>query len=317
MATSYPVTNLGDIADQVLVAARPYAARLQRLGVQFSSDPARAGKHINVPVVKIGEASAFDRGTNNYGTAQGDVTLVDVELDNHPKITIGVTPDAYDNLGEDGTLAVEQAAIEQAAIGVGTAALTAYHNLLPGAAATTSPAITLASHTSGTAMDKGDFQAIQEAVLTGLAASGGRPEFKGAEPGYCALVLSASAYATACRLYDAAAYSGNEANPTRDGWFPGGLIGFRDVICDPKIPSSVIGYAVPYGSIALGGRPVAVRNPAAYAGWAIRQDDRSGLTITIRTLLDGTVDDRNTSVEALFGGKLAFPAQVLVVLPHA
>ena len=29
------------------------------------------------------------------------------------------------------------------------------------------------------------------------------------------------------------------------------------------------------------------------------------------------VDDRITTVEALFGGVLAFPAQVLVVKPHA
>jgi hypothetical protein len=166
-------------------------------------------------------------------------------------------------------------------------------------------------------MDKDDFAAIQTNVLTGLAASGGRPAFAGAEPANCSLVLSASAYAAACKLYDAGNYRGDGgANPTRDGWFEGGLLGFRDVIADPMIPATIVGYVVPRGSLALAVRPVVVRNPEAYA-FEYREDDRSGLTLTIRTKVDTDVDDRITTVEALFGGVLAFPAQVLVVKPHA
>ena len=33
MATTQPVTNLGEIVDDVLVATRPYVARLNRLGI--------------------------------------------------------------------------------------------------------------------------------------------------------------------------------------------------------------------------------------------------------------------------------------------
>lgn len=318
MPTTQPVTNHGEILDDVLVATRPYVARLNRLGVQFRSDPAKAGKFVEVPVVQIGEATEFDRSTNNYGHSSGGIGTVQVRLTSHPKTTLAVTPDAYDNIGEDGVLAVDDSAKEQAGIEVGNSALRAYHNLLPGASATTSPAMTLASHTSGAAMDKDDFAAIQTAVLEGLAAAGGRPKFAGAEPANCALVLSASAYATACKLYDAGNYRGGDGpNPTRDGWFDGGLLGFRDVIADPMIPSTIVGYAVPRGSLALAVRPVVVRNPAGYAGYAYRQDDRSGLTLTIRTKIDTDVDDRITTVEALFGGVLAFPAQVLVVKPHA
>jgi hypothetical protein len=317
MPTSQPVTNLGEIVDDVLVATRPYVARLNRLGVQFRSNPSRPGAFVDVPVVQIGEATEFDRSTNNYGDSSGAITVVQVPLSSHPKTTLAVTPEAYDALGDGGTLAVDAVAKEQAGIEVGTAALRAYHNLLPGASATTSPAMTLASHTSGAAMDKDDFAAIQANVLSGFAAAGGRPKYAGAEPANCSLVLSATAYATACKLYDAGNYRGGDGpNPTRDGWFDGGLLGFRDVIADPMIPSTIVGYVVPRGSLALAVRPVAVRNPDAYA-YAYREDDRSGLTLTIRTKVDTDVDDRITTVEALFGGVLAFPAQVLVVKPHA
>lgn len=317
MATTQPVTNLGEIVDGVLVATRPYTARLNRLGVQFRSDPARPGKFVEVPVVQVAEATEFDRSTNNYGDSAGAISTVQVQLSSHPKTTVAVTPEAYDALGETGTLAVDEVAKQQSGIEVGTAALKAYHNLLPGASATTSPAMTLASHTSASAMDKDDFGAILSTVLEGLASAGGRPKYAGAEPAFCSLVLSAKAYAKACSLYDAAAYRGGDGpNPTRDGWFDGGLLGFRDVIADPLIPDTIIGYAVPFGSLALAVRPVEVRNKDHYA-WEIRTDDRSGLALTIRTKVDTDVDDRITTVEALFGGVLAFPAQVLVVKPHA
>ena len=313
MATSYPATDNGEILDQVLEATRPYVARLQRIGAQFGSRPASPGKTLQIPLVEVGEAAEFDRDTNNYCTAQGGVTLVDVKLTSHPKITFGITPEAYDNIGDAPTLAVDRASIDQAAIRVGTSALRAWHNLLPAAAATTGAQLSLAS-ASAAAVTKADFAAILAAVFEGVAAAGGRPAFAGAEPANSALVLSAPYYAAALTLFDVAAWD-RTANPVRDGWFSGGLLGFRDVLCDPMIPASVAGYVVPRGSFALAGRPVAVRNPSAYSEWGYRTDDRTGLTLTTRTALAPCVDDRNTTVEALFGGVLALPAQVLTILP--
>ena len=315
MATTQPITNLGEILDQVLVATRPYVARLNRLGVQFRSNPERPGKKVDVPVVQVGEATEFDRSTNNYGNSSGSIGTVEVALSSHPKTTVAVTPEAYDNLGTSATLAVDQVATEQSGIEVGTAALRAYHNLLPGASATTSAQTTLDA--AAGSLTKKSFGKVLASVFKGVAAAGGRPQFKGAEPANCSLVLSADYYAEALTLFEPSAYD-RDANPVRDGWFDGGLLGFRDVICDPLIASaSVAGYVVPFGSLALAERPVAVRNPDAYAAYAYRTDDRSGLTLTIRTKLDDNVDDRITTVEALFGGLLAFPAQVLTILPHA
>ena len=115
---------------------------------------------------------------------------------------------------------------------------------------------------------------------------------------------------------DVAAYNRDGQNPVRDGWFDGGLLGFREVMCDPSIAAtSIVGYVVPFDSFAFAGRPVVVRNPAKYDPWGYRRDDRSGLTLTFRTLVDGEVDDRLTTVEGLFGGALALPGQLLTLTP--
>ena len=315
MATTYSDPSTTVVADRVLEAAGAHFARLQRLGIDLSPEPTPAGATIKVPVVKPGAAAAYDRETNNYATAQGAVELVDVALTSHPKITMAVTPEAAAKYG-DKIQVVSDASVRASARAIGDAALTAWHGLLPAASATTSPAMTLASHTSGAAVDQGDVADILEKTLSGIAAAGGRPKLDGLEPGDCVLVLGAPAYAKLLSLYNVAAWD-RDANPIRDGCFDGGLLGFRDVVCDPKIASSLIGYVVPFGSFALSGRPVEVRNPAAYAGYGYQADDRSGLTLTIRELLSGAVDDKLLTVEAQFGGTLALPGQVIVVKPHA
>jgi len=315
MATTYSDPSTTVVADRVLEAAAGYFARLQRLGIDLSPEPTPAGATIKVPVVKPGSAASYDRDSNNYANAQGAVDLVDVALTSHPKITMAVTPEAAAKYG-DKIQVVSDASIRASARAVGDSALTAWHNLLPGAAATTSPAMTLASHTSGSAIDQGDIADILEKTFTGVAAGGGRPALDGLAPNDCALVLGAPAYAKALSTYNVAAWD-RDANPVRDGWFDGGLLGFRDVLCDPKIPATIIGYVVPFGSFALSGRPVEVRNPAAYAGYGYQSDERSGLTLTFRELLSGAVDDRLLTVEAQFGGTLAIPKQVLTILPHA
>lgn len=311
MATTYPITNLGEIADRVLEQTRPYVARLNRIGVQFRNRPTAPGKTIEAPLVNVGEAAQYDRSTNNYCNDQGDVSLVPVTLGNHPKITVGVTPEAYDNLGEDGTLVVEDASIRQAAVKVGTAALRAFHNLLPGLASTGSAQYTVGA-TAANATKK-TFSDILAVAMQGVAAAGGRPAFEGVEPAASPLVLSAPYYAAACAVFEPGAYD-RTTNPVRDGWFEGGLLGFPEVLCDPMIPAGIAGYVLPYGSFALAERPVLVRNPGAYVAYEYRDDDRSGLALTIRTLVDACTDDRKTTVEALFGGVLALPAQVLTLV---
>ena len=317
MATSFDQAGLAQVADRVLAAARPYFARLQRLGIDLSPRPEPAGATIKVPVLDVGAAASYDRSSNNYADAQGSCSLVSVALTSHPKVTVGITPEAAADMGAEAAQLVGDAAVEQSAAKIGNAALAAWHALLPAASATTGPAITLASHTSGSAIDKTDIEAILAATLSGTASGGGRPAWGGCNPGDAALVLSAPSYAKVATIFDAAAYSGSGANPVREGWFDGGLVGFREVLCDPQIASSVIGYVVPYGSIAFSGRAVEVRNPSAYASFAYRRDDRSGLTLTFRELLAGAVDDRLLTVEGQFGGVLAVPGQVLTVKPHA
>lgn len=315
MPSSFDTTGLAEVADRVLVAARQRFARLQRLGIDLSPRPEPAGATIKLPVANAGTASAYDRSTNNYAKAQGGATLVNVTLTDHPKITIGVKPEDKAQYGDKMDL-VADAVVADAGRKIAEAALTAWHNILPGASDTTSPAMTLASHTSGSAIDQGDIADILEKTLQGIAAAGGRPALAGLEPAECALVLGAPAYAKALSLYNVAAWD-RDANPVRDGWFDGGLLGYRDVICDPKIGSSLIGHVVPFGSFAFTGRAVEVQNPDAYRSFAYRYDDASGITLTFRELLSGDVDDRLLSVEAQYGATLALPGQVIVIKPHA
>ena len=298
MATSFADSSLAEVADKILEATRPYVARLSRLGANFGDRPAVAGATLQVPVVDVGEAASYDRSSNNYGDAQGSVGLVDVKLTSHPTVTIGITPEAYAQYGDAAVDAIEPAAIEQAAVRIGTAALKAWHNLLPGTSATTTAQLQLGH--AANAVDKADFAAALSATLQGVAAGSGRSAFAGAEPANSALVLSAPAYAQALTLFDVAAYNHDGQNPVRDGWFNGGLLGFREVMCDPSIAAtSIVGYVVPFDSFAFAGRPVVVRNPAKYDLWGYRRDDRSGLTLTFRTLV----------------GALALPGQLLTLTP--
>lgn len=312
--------NLSSAADKVVIAARAYLARLQRLGLDVSDVPAPVGQTIKLPLVSPGPAAAFDRSTNNYATDSGAVTWIDVTLDNHPLSGVTIQPGLPQTAGGAVTERVDAASVEAAASAVTAAGLVAFHGILPAAGATTNAQLVLASHTSGLAMDKGDFAAIRKAAVTDISAAGGRPARKGVAPAFSALVLGSAAFSNALSLYEVAAWTqrgGSTANPVVDGWFPGGLLGFRDIVEDPLIPDSIIGYVVPYGSFAFGARAVEVQNPEAYPEWDYRFDPDTGMPYTFRKLVVGAVDDRKLNCETQFGAKMALPAQVLTILPHA
>lgn len=312
--------NLSSAADKVVIAARPYLARLQRLGLDTSNVPVPAGHTIKLPRVNPGPAAQFDRSTNNYATASGDIDWVDTKLDNHPLSGVTIQPGVRQAAGDAVTARVDEASVQGAASAVTASGLVAFHGILPAADGTANARISLASHTSGLKMDEEDFATIRDAAVTDISASGGRPARKGVAPAFSALVLGSAAYSKAMTTFNVAAWTqraGTTANPVVDGWFPGGLLGFRDVVEDPLIPSSIIGYVVPYDSFVFGARAVEVENPEAYPEWDYRFDPETGMPYTFRKLLIGATDDRKLNCETQFGAKMALPAQVLTILPHA
>lgn len=298
MATTFEDPLLISIADRVLKAARPNLARLHRLGIDVSASPATPGDTIKVPLVNAGAAAQYDATTNNYCNASGSVSYVPVTLSSHPVSTISITPE--DARAADVTN-IQRVAVESAGEAVAVAALTAYHGLLPAAGGTTS------AQFDATLTTAAGFAAMRAAVVKGIAADGGRPAFAATAPAVCDLVLGPAAYSTALTLFDVMAWAARmETNPVRDGWFEGGLLGFRSVVEDPLIDeASVVGYVVARDALAFAARPVEVRNPSAYAAYDYRTDDQTGLTLTYREHAESCTDTRYLNVEALFGGAVA------------
>lgn len=293
MATTFEDPLLISIADRVLKAARPNLARLNRLGIDVSAAPAQPGTTIKVPLVKAGAAAQYDATTNNYCNASGSVSYIPVALDTHPVSTISITPE--DARAADVTN-VQRTAVESAGEAVAVAALTAYHNLLPASGA---------PQFDATLTTAAGFAAMRAAVVKGIAAAGGAPAFAATSPAVCDLVLDPTAYSTALTLFDVMAWANREgANPVRDGWFDGGLLGFRSVVEDPLLATGV-GYVVARDALAFASRPVAVFNPSAYAATDIRADEQTGLALTYREHAESCTDTRYLNVEALFGGAVA------------
>lgn len=304
MATTFDDPLLVNISDRVLKAARPNLARLNRLGLDVSANPATPGTTIKVPLVNAGAAAQYDATENNYCNAGGSVSYVAVELSSHPVATISITPE--DARAAD-VSTVQRAAVESAGEAVAAAALEAWHALLPASTATTSPQF------NATLTTAAGFAAMRAAVVSGIAAVSGRPAFVATSPAYCDLVLSPAAYSTALTLFDVMAWATREGqNPVRDGWFDGGLLGFRSVVEDPL--ATVDGYVIARDALAFAGRPVAVQNPAVYSAWEYRTDDESGLTLTFREHAQACTDTRYLNAEALFGGTVAQPARIVTLV---
>lgn len=298
MATVFEDPLLISIADRVLRAARPNLARLNRLGIDVSAAPAAPGSTVKVPLVDAGAAAQYDATTNNYCNAGGSVRYVPVLLSSHPVSTISITPE--DARAADVTN-IQRVAVESAGEAVAAAALAAYHALLPGSAATTSAQFDAAL------TDATGFAAMRAAIVRGIAAAGNRPAFVATSPAVCDLVLGPAAYSAALTLFDVMAWAARtDSNPVRDGWFEGGLLGFRSVVEDPLIDeSAIVGYVVARDALAFASRPVEVRNPSAYAAFDYRTDDQTGLTLTYREHAESCTDTRYLNVEALFGGAVA------------
>lgn len=306
MATTFEDPLLISIADRVLKAARPNLARLNRLGIDVSPNPAQPGTTVKVPLVRAGDAAQYDASTNNYCNASGSVSYVPVTLTSHPVSTIGVTP--ADARAADVTN-VQRAAVESAGEAVAQAAFTAWHNLLPAAAAGTT------AQFDATLTSAAGFAALRAAVVNGIAAASGRPAFAGTSPAVCDLVLDPGAYSTALTLFDVMAWATRlGTNPVRDGWFEGGLLGFRSVVEDPLL-SAGTGYVVARDALAFAARPVEVLNPQVYAAFDYRTDaDGSGVTFTYREHAESCTDTRYLNVEALFGGAVAQADRLIAIV---
>lgn len=321
MAHTFQDPNLSQVSSIILRKAGKRLARLQRLGLDVTGDETAPGSTIKVPAASAGPATQFDRSTNNYATGGGDTKFVNVTLDNHPLSPVTITPQMIAAIGETKTDDIRDVQLDDAARQISDAALTAWHGILPAANATTSAQFVVGTLTDGLDVTKKNVAQIRKAAVKGVAASGGLPAFAGVSPAAAAFVCNSGLFSALLALYEVAAWTnrdGSVANPVVDGWFPGGLVGFSDVVEDPLLGDDVLGYVLPYNSFALAARHVRVNNTqGVYNEWAYLRDEETRLPMTFRELGVGAVDDRVLNTESLFGATLALPAQVLTLLPYS
>ena len=321
MAHEFQNPNLSQVSSAIMRAAGRRLARLNRLGLDVTGDAAAEGNTVKVAIASASKPTQFDRQTNNYATGGGKTKFVDVVLSNHPLSPVTITPQMIAAIGETKTENIKDVQIDDAARQIADAALEAWHGILPTADATTSPQFTVDDLTDGIDVTRKDIAKIRKAAVGGVAASGGLPAFAGVSPSMCALVLNSAMFSSALSVYEVAAWTGRSGfveNPVVDGWFPGGIVGFAECIEDPLLGDDVLGYVLPFNSFAIGARHVLVNNKQdVYTEWAYLRDEETRLPITFRELGVGATDDRILNTEALFGGTLALPAQVLTLLPDA
>lgn len=321
MAHTFQDPNLTQVSSIILRKAGKRLARLQRLGLDVTGDETAPGSTIQVPVASAGPAAQFNRTTHNYATGGGATAFVPVTLDNHPLAPVTITPQMIAAIGETKTDDIRDVQLDDAARQISDAALTAWHGILPAASATTSPQFVVGQLADGLDVNKKHVAQIRKAAVKGVAAGSATPAFAGVSPSAAALVCNSGLFSALLALYEVAAWTnrdGSVANPVVDGWFPGGLVGFSDVVEDPLLGDDVLGYVLPYNSFALAARHVIVNNKeGVYNEWAYLRDEQTRLPMTFRELGVGAVDDRVLNTESLFGATLALPGQVLTLLPYS
>lgn len=321
MAHEFQNPNLSQVSSAIMRAAGRRLARLNRLGLDVAGDPAAEGDTVKVAIASASKPTQFDRQTNNYATGGGKTKFADVVLNNHPLSPVTITPQMIAAIGETKTENIKDVQIDEAARQIADSALEAWHGVLPAADAETSPQFTVTGLSDGIDVTRKDVAKIRKAAVKGVAAASGRPAFAGVSPSMCALVLNSAMFSSALSVFEVAAWTGRSGfveNPVVDGWFPGGLVGFAECVEDPLLGDDVLGYVLPFNSFAIGARHVLVNNKeGVYTEWAYLRDEETRLPITFRVLGVGATDDRILNTEALFGGTLALPAQVLTLLPAA
>ena len=221
----------------MLTQLKPEINQIKQFSYDISNEVEQAGAKVRVPFVDAGTAENYSADARNYGHATGGLSDVFVTLDTQPKVTVPVTQtDALElpNSGywkrvtESGVMSISKA-ISKKIGGLFTA-----ENCLGGK-------VVLASVT------KANLAKLRK-QCTGRVAD-------------TVLILDPDNYADALALFDSNVYG--DSDPIKDG-VVSRLYGFKAVMCGYDLPEGVTGAIVPYTSVAIATRPVAIPDAGAY-----------------------------------------------------
>ena len=245
-------------ANEMLVALKPEINMIKAFAYDLSDDLAGYGAKVRVPFVTAGTAENYgadncaDTNTGNYGHATGGLSDVFVTLDAQPKVTIPVTSNDVLELPNDGYWAK---CVEAGRDAIGTAISKKIGGLF-----------TAANCLGGK---------VTMATVTKKALANLRSQCVGRIRD-TVLILAPDYYEEAISLFDSYVYG--DQNPVVDGQF-NGLYGFRTVLCGYDLPDGIKGALVPYTSVAVAVKPVAIPDAAAYPEAGVTTDE-SGFSIT-------------------------------------
>lgn len=239
-------------ASEMLIALKPEINMIKAFAYDLSPDLAGYGAKVRVPFVTAGQAENYNADTSNYGHATGSLSDVFVTLDSQPKVTIPVTSQDVLELENDSYWGK---CVEAGRDAIGTAISKKIGGLFT---------------TENCAGGKVVLASVTKKTLAGLRSQ-------------CVsrikdtvLILSPDYYEEAISLYDSYVYGGQD--PVIDGQFKG-LYGFRTVLCGYDLPAGIKGALVPYTSVAIAVKPVAIPDVAAYPEAGVTTDE-SGFSIT-------------------------------------
>jgi hypothetical protein len=294
-------TTLNDVSARIFSTAlitegNKVLAPLQAFSLDLSREVVNAkGDTVEATVFGATTAAAFNKTSNNYGTAQGSTRSVPVVMSTHLKDSFAID----DAKALSSPVPYFTGAGKASAEALGAGILDTVFALLTVAKFSQESVLTLAS------IAKLNFAGLRKIATDAKI-----------NPRQAALVLSSDYFSALLALLDSNTYGGTEA--IRTGVVPG-LFGFSKVVEAPSLPTAenLIGYICRPEALAVAGRYLQPQAPGAYEEIGQMYDDVTGLTFGVRKLGNGLTGEVIQTVEALFGASECEPKSLVRLISAA
>ena len=272
-------------ATDALITAQPEINKVTEWGYDFSPEFADAGDTVQVAIVNA-TGSVYNELSNNFETADGNITYADVKLDSVIKATLKWTgkdlsedPNApyYVKMGKAAGEAVKAGISQKIGELLGDESLSANTAVL---------------------------STVTKKSLAGL-----RSKCAG-KVSETVLVLSPDYYAEMLSLFDSSTYGSDD--PVRNGYCK--IYGFANVIEGQNLPSgsNIVGALVGRDALAFASRALRIADEGSYSEVGTVSDD-SGLTLTVMRHGSPATNSGFLNVVCPFGGAIVKPNEIKIL----
>ena len=270
-------------ATDALITAQPEINKVTEWGYDFSPEFADAGDTVQVAIVNA-TGSVYNELSNNFETADGNITYADVKLDSVIKATLKWTgkdlaedPNApyYVKMGKAAGEAVKAGISQKIGELLGDDCLSANTAVL---------------------------STVTKKSLAGLRS---KCAGKVAET---VLVLSPDYYAEMLSLFDSSVYGSDEA--VKNGYCR--IYGFANVIEGQSLPNGIVGALVQKDALAFASRALRIADEGSYSEVGTVTDD-SGLTLTVMRHGSPATNSGFLNVVCPFGGTIVKPNEIKIL----